>query len=115
LFKLDLGELSSASKNIIDIQIRILSGFWLAGGIFVLFVLRQFEKNTGILRLIFLGFGLSAFGELYSVILQSGDLVAGSVKAAMQIGFCIFMESWRYSIVEKLPNKKIQPSQKTRG
>jgi len=104
-FQLNISELSNNSKNIIDIQIRILSGFWIAGGLYALLILKRFEESTNILRLVFIGFGVSALGELYSVILQNGDLSTGIVKAAMQIGFCVFMEYWRNYIVTKLPSK----------
>jgi len=104
-FQFNISELSNNGKNIIDIQIRILSGFWIAGGIYVLIILRRFEENKNILRLILIGFSVSAIGELYSVILQNGTLTTGFVKAIMQIGFCVFMEYWRNYIVTKLPYK----------
>lgn len=104
-FQIDISELSNNSKHVIDIQIRILSGVWISAGIYSLIILRQFEDNTNIIRLILIGFGISALGELYSVLLHSDDISMAIIKATMQVGFCIFMEFLRHYIVSKLPNQ----------
>jgi len=100
-FQLNLNELSIENKHIIDVQIRILSGVWIAAGIFALLAVKHFEMHTSLLRLIFLGFAASALGEWYSLFVQTGDITSGLNKAVIQVGLCMSMEIWRYYLVRK--------------
>jgi len=100
-FEIDINTYSSEARLAIETQVRLLSGMWIAAGLFIFLSVRRFETNTNLLRLVFLGLSLGAAGELITVINLDGDVQAGLIKASISIVICIVMELWRFYLVTK--------------
>lgn len=101
VYHMDISIYCDEARLAIESQIRLLSGMWIAAGIFTFFSVRNFESNTNILRLILLGLSLGAIGELISAIVLKGDLQAVAIKVSLQIIIYIVLELWKNFMVKK--------------
>lgn len=98
-YNVDINEFGNNVRSAIETQIRLLSGMWVAAGLVVILVAKKFESNTNVLRLVFLGLSLGAFGELLTAYLLGSNLQPVLVKTLFQISVCVGMEAWRAYIV----------------
>jgi hypothetical protein len=94
-YKLDVSGFDQTLRLVIETQVRLLSGMWIAAGVAVLFAVRNFEKHVGVLRLVLAGLSLGAIGELLSVQALGGDISAAAIKCGSQISICLGIECWR--------------------
>ena len=103
-YSVDINTLSDDLLVAIETQIRLLSGMWLAAGLFVIFSAKHFEANGNVLRLVFTGLSLGALGELLTVYLLDKSIQAALAKALFQVSICVAMEVWRVHIVKSIQN-----------
>jgi len=86
---------------IVDKQMRILCGMWTAAGLLLLTSIPRFEENDPLLRLVFLGFALSSFGEFTAEFQQNGFTQSAFVKLLIQLGICTSMDYWRNTLQKR--------------
>lgn len=101
VYHIDISIYGNAVRLAIESQIRLLSGMWIAAGIFTFFSIRDIETNTNTRRLILLGLSLGAIGELISVIVLEGDFKKVIPKASIQITIYIALELWRSLLLKR--------------
>jgi len=98
---LDITNLPNDLRMAFDVQERLLAGLWIAAGIFVFVVVRKFEDNTNVIRLILLGMALGSVGELITKILLHGGIPAAVIKCTAQTAIYLGMELWRGYLTRK--------------
>lgn len=91
----DISGLHNDVRIAMDVQERLLAGMWIAAGIFAFAVIRKFEENTNVIRLILFGMALGSVGELITKIQLPGDVQPAVIKCTAQTAIYLGMELWR--------------------
>ena len=98
---LDISNLPNDLRIAFDVQERLLAGLWISAGIFAFAIIRKFEENTNVIRLILLGMALGSVGELITKILLHGDVQDALIKCTAQTCIYLGMELWRGHLTRK--------------
>lgn len=106
IYHVDISIYSKEVRLAIESQIRLLSGMWIAAGIFTFLSVRKFESNSSVIRFVLLGLSLGAIGELISIVALEGDLQSAIIKTSIQIAIYISMELWRILITKNRTRKQ---------
>jgi hypothetical protein len=94
-------DLGAQAELAVSSQARLLSGMWIAAGIFALASIRNFERHGGVIRLILVGLALGSIGEFVSVYTLGAELLPASIKAGAQLVLYFGLELWRVSLTRK--------------
>ena len=93
-YDINILALSTETRFAFESQMRLLSGMWLALGIYLLCSIRQFEQHRRTFHIAFLGLSLAAVGELVVAIQFADSVQAALLKAAIQIAICVGLALW---------------------
>lgn len=94
-YNIDLSAYDQALRMAVEVQLRLLSGMWIASGIAVLLSLRNFEGHDRVLYLALIGLSLGSIGELLAVHTLGGEVSDVMIKSGGQITICLAMVCWR--------------------
>jgi hypothetical protein len=103
-FGVQMNALDPAIQLAVTVQIRLLSGMWVAAGLVLLACVRRFERHTGVIRLVLLGMALGSVGELASNLTLGGETMPAVLKSVIQLVIYTIMELWRMHLVRKPVN-----------